>query len=321
MRRRSFSLRQPWSRGGRYLCACTLFVSAAPLIAQAEMPAAAMGADPLAAPSWRPYLPFVVAAVAILLQGALINWLFLERRRRRHFETEARETLWQLAYLNRVANAGELTASIAHELTQPITGMVTSANAALRWLAGPTPQLDKARNALAQVVSAGDRTGEIIHGIRAMFRKEPAARRSVNMNDLIRGVLALVQGDLERHRIALETELGNPAAPVICDPIQLQQVLLNAIESMSRLEARPRALRLCTTYSARDVLVSVADGGPGIHADDVKRIFKPMYTTKPQGMGMGLAICRSIVEAHNGHIWVSSDDSGTVFHFVLPTHA
>jgi C4-dicarboxylate-specific signal transduction histidine kinase len=282
-------------------------------------------ADDRAVPPGKEYLPYILAvAAALLLQGLLINWLLRERGQRRRSEAEARETMSQLARLNRMATAGELSASIAHELTQPITGMVASANAALRWLSAPTPQIDQARSALVRVVSAGDRTREIIHGVRAMFKREAEERRAVDMNEIVRDVLALVEGDIRRRGIIVETTLEEPAIPVLGDCIQLQQVMLNltvnAIDSMSAIETRPRVLRLRAAYSRDRVWVSIADTGVGIALYDINRIFKPLYTTKPNGMGMGLSICASMVEAHKGRIWAApGDPDGAVFHFVLPT--
>src|SRR4051812_5429573 len=283
------------------------------------------GNDGTALRAHEPSLPYILlGAAAILLEGLLINWLVRERFQRRRSEAEARETLAQLAHMNRIATAGELSASITHELTQPITGMVASANAALRWLSAPTPQVDQARCALTRVVSAGDRTKEIIHGVRAMFKREPAERHPIDMNRMILGVMTLLESDLQSHDIAVETALGEPPVPVVADSVQIQQVLLNltvnAIASMGGIKTRARVLRLRTAYSRDRVWFSIADAGTGISRDDMSLIFKPLYTTKPQGMGMGLSICQSIVEAHKGRIWVSpGEPHGAVFHFVLPT--
>ena len=350
MQREQTTSRQPKGRCRRF----ALRLLIAGVLAPALLPAApALAADPIvrasttanavfadavdlvqatlrrdeerAAPLREQYLPYILAgAAAILLQGLLINWLLRERHQRRRSEAEARETMSQLARLNRMATAGELSASIAHELTQPITGMVASANAALRWLSAPTPQIDQARSALTRVVSAGDRTKEIIHGVRAMFKREAEERRTIDMNEMVRGVLALVEGDVERHGIVVETALEEPPVPVRGDHVQLQQVVLNltvnAIESMSKVDSRPRLLRVRAAYSRDRVWISIADDGAGIGRDDMNWIFKPLFTTKPDGMGMGLSICRSIVEAHKGRIWVApGEQHGTVFHFVLPT--
>jgi C4-dicarboxylate-specific signal transduction histidine kinase len=270
------------------------------------------------------YLLYILlGATAVFFQGMLISSLLRERAQRRRSDAQARDTSAQLAHLNRIATAGELSASIAHELTQPITGMVASANAALRWLSAPTPQIEQARSAVARVISAGDRTTEIIHGVRAMFKREAEDRQAIDVNQLILDVLALVDSELRNNEIAVETALGEPPAPVTGDHVQLQQVILNltvnAISSMTAVKSRVRTLRVSTSYTADRVWVSVADVGTGVSREEMDQIFKPLYTTKRHGMGMGLSICRSIVEAHKGRIWVSpGEPHGAVFHFVLP---
>src|SRR5215217_3664336 len=231
------------------------------------------------------YLPYILlGATAVFLQGLLINWLVREREQRRRSEAQTRDTIAQLAHLNRISTAGELSASIAHELTQPITGMVASANAALRWLSAPTPQIEQARSAVARVISAGDRTTEIIHGVRAMFKREAEDRQAIDVNQLILDVLALVDSELRNNEIAVETALGEPPAPVTGDHVQLQQVILNltvnAISSMTAVKSRVRTLRLSTSYTADRVWVSVADVGTGVSREEMDQIFKPLYTTK-----------------------------------------
>ena len=277
--------------------------------------------------AWEQYRGYVLAAgTAIVLQAALINWLLYERRRRRRSEEVARETMSELAHVNRVATAGELSASIAHEVTQPLTGMVSSANAALRWLSAATPDLDRARSALTQIVSAGHRTSEIVRSVRAMFKRDMEDRRPFDMNDLIWTVLMLVEVDLERHKIGVETRLDRSLPKICGDYVQIQQVLLNltmnAIESMSGVGSRPRMLRIKSEYrGGNEVLVSVEDAGAGISRGDLDRIFKPLYTTKPRGMGMGLSICRSIIEAHHGRIWAAHGEQyGSIFQFALPVN-
>jgi len=277
--------------------------------------------------AWERYRWYILAAgTAIVAQAVLINWLFYERRRRRRSEEVARETMSELAHVNRVATAGELSASIAHEVTQPLTGMVSSANAALRWLSAATPDLDRARSALTQIVSAGHRTSEIVRSVRAMFKKDMEDRRPFDMNDLIWTVLMLVEVDLDRHKIGVETRLDRSLPKIWGDYVQIQQVLLNltmnAIESMSDVGSRPRMLRIKSEYpGGNEVLVSVEDAGAGISPGDLDRIFKPLYTTKSRGMGMGLSICRSIIEAHHGRIEAAHGKHyGSIFQFVLPVN-
>jgi len=227
--------------------------------------------------------------------------------------------------MNRLATAGELSASIAHEINQPLTGMVLRASAALRWLAGERPDIGKVRELLSDIVSAGHRASDIVVSIRAMFKKEMSERRPVDINHLITTVLALVRVDLIKNGIELRAQLDEQLPVVECDPVQVQQVVLNlvmnAIESMHSLQ--PRVLKIQSERSEPDfVHVSIEDTGPGIDPSDVDRIFKPLFTTKTRGMGMGLSICRSIIENHGGRIWVSPGAGrGSSFQFELPTKA
>jgi C4-dicarboxylate-specific signal transduction histidine kinase len=229
----------------------------------------------------------------------------------------------QLAQVNRLATAGEISASIAHEVNQPLTGIVTKANAALRWLAADKPDLEKAQAALAQIVSAGHRASNIITSVRSMLRKETQEKSPVDINKLIWTVLGLVWIDLRKHEIDLDTKLNEQLPSVQGNEVQLQQVILNlitnAIESMHSVEHR--VLRVRSESGGPDeVHVSVEDTGTGIDHSNLDSIFKPMFTTKVTGMGMGLAICRSIVEGHGGRIWIShGSEKGSTFHFTLPT--
>jgi signal transduction histidine kinase len=275
--------------------------------------------------AWEQYSSYILlAGAAIVLQAALIGGLIYERRRRRRREAEAREAMFELVQMNRVATAGALTASIAHEVAQPLTGMIASANAAARWLAAETPDVGKARSALMQIVSAGHRTSEVLRGVRAMFEPDTEERRLVDLNELIQSVLTLIRRDLESHAVSVEVELDKELPAVTGDHVQLRQVLLNlsvnAIEAMDDVASRPRVLRMKSERPNRgEILVSIADVGVGVEADKINRIFKPLCTTKPRGMGMGLSICRSIIEAHEGRIWASRGiPYGMVFHFALP---
>jgi len=260
---------------------------------------------------------------AIIIQAMLIGWLLHERQYRHRAERIARDTMSELSHMNRLATAGELSASIAHEINQPLTGMVLMARAALRWLAVDRPDIAKVRELLSDIATAGYRAGEIIISIRAMFKKETNERSPVDINLLITTVLAIVRIDLTKNEIELRTQLDEQLPIVECDRVQVQQVVLNlvmnAIESMHSL--RPRVLKIQSERSKRDfVHVSIEDTGTGVDPSDVDRIFKPLFTTKTRGMGMGLSICRSIIESHAGRIWVSPAASrGAIFHFELPT--
>jgi signal transduction histidine kinase len=274
--------------------------------------------------AWQQYKSQILAAAALVLfQFGSIILLLGEHRRRHSAEIATRNTMSQLAQVNRLATAGELSASIAHEVNQPLTGIVTKANAALRWLAADKPDLEKARAALTQIVSAGHRASNIITSIRSMLRKETQEKSPVDVNKLIWTVLALVWIDLRKHEIDLDTKLNEQMPSVWGNATQLQQVIFNlmtnAIESMHSVERR--MLRVRSEPGGPDeVHVSIEDTGTGIDHSNLDSIFKPMFTTKATGMGMGLAICRSIIEGHGGRIWIShGSEKGSTFHFVLPT--
>jgi signal transduction histidine kinase len=226
--------------------------------------------------------------------------------------------------LNRVASAGLLSASIAHEVNQPLTGIVLKANAALRWLAAGTPNTGKVQQALSQIVESGHRAAEIITSVKAMFRKDEAQEKApVNINTLIRGVLGLVYIDLRKHSIESQISLGEHLPPILGNEVQLRQVILNlvmnAIEAMSSVQ--PRVLSIKTEMNANGtILVAIEDTGSGIDPSNLERIFKPLFTTKARGTGMGLSICHSIIESHDGRIWASpAVQQGSIFHIELPT--
>jgi signal transduction histidine kinase len=276
--------------------------------------------------TWNEYRIQVIAVcAALLLQGTLISWLLVEHHYRRAAETEARDTMAELAHLNRIATAGELSASIAHEVSQPLTGIVTRANAALNWLASETPNLGKARMALTQIVTAGHRAGEIVTSTRAMFKKEAKHETEININDLVSAVMPLARIEARKYHIAVQEQLGDSLPTTTGNDVQLQQLILNllmnAIESLRSAPGR-RLVRVITENGHPGGLhVSIEDTGSGIRPSDVDQIFKPLFTTKPHGMGMGLAICRSIVESHHGRIWASAaGERGSVFHFTLPAN-
>jgi signal transduction histidine kinase len=275
--------------------------------------------------AWEQYRwQIILIAAALMIQTALIIWLYYEHRRRRNAEADSRQALAKFADMNRVATAGELTASIAHEIKQPLAAMVTNANAGLRWLAKETPDLDETRVAMKNVVSDGHRASEIIGSIRAMFKKDSQAKATVDLNNVIKDVLGLVQGELETQGILVQSGLTRPLPLVLGHSGQLQQVIMNLIrnaaDAMHSVSGRPRVLRVKTAvHDPDDVLLSVEDSGTGIAPEDIDRIFESFFTTKSQGMGMGLSICRSIIEAHNGRLWASSGvDHGSVFNISLP---
>ena len=222
---------------------------------------------------------------------------------------------------------GELTASIAHEVNQPLSGMVLNANASLRWLAGATPNLDEAREALSRIIRDGNRASDVIAKIRALLMKTDMEKERLDMNDAIREVVALAQGEMRRTGVALRAELEGDLPRVLGDRVQLQQVILNlvmnGIEAMSAVTDRSRDLLIRSRQHESDkVLVAVQDSGMGLDPKNMERIFDAFYTTKAQGMGMGLAISRSIVENHGGRLWaVPNDGPGATFQFTLLKHA
>ena len=229
-----------------------------------------------------------------------------------------------LAHVNRVATMGQLTASIAHEVNQPIAAAVINAQAALRWLKADPPDLDEARLALGRVIDDGGRAGDVIERIRALVAKAPPRTSRFDLNEAVGDVIALTHSEALKQGVSVRTQLATDLPPVEGDRVQLQQVILNlivnAIEAMSGADDGPRELRLSTEPdSAGGVLVAVRDSGPGLDPQSEARLFDAFYTTKPEGMGMGLAICRSITEAHGGRLWVSANEPrGAVFQLALP---
>ncbi len=234
------------------------------------------------------------------------------------------------ALASEVYNTGLLTgdavaATIAHEVKQPLSGMITNADAGLRWLDHSTPNLDKAKAAFEQIVADGHRAAAVIESIRAIFRNDARNRTSLDVNEMIGEALALLRADLQKHRILVQAAQNAEVPQVRGDRIQLQQVLLNlitnAIDAMATKDGA-RILRFRSEDNdAGGVIVSVADNGPGIGPQKLKQIFNPLFTTKSGGMGMGLSICRSIVAAHGGRLWVESNKpEGAVFHFMLLAH-
>jgi PAS domain S-box-containing protein len=242
-------------------------------------------------------------------------------------EEALRETQAELAHVTRVATLGEMTASIAHEINQPLAAVVNNASACLRWLAGPAPNLEEARQSAALIITDGHRAGEIISRIRALVKKVPPQKNWLDINETIQEVIALARSEVQGNHVALQTQLSDELPLVLGDRIQLQQVILNlvmnGIEAMSQVtdQSRDLLIRSCE-YESDKVLVAVQDSGIGIDSQNLEKIFDTFYTTKSQGMGMGLAISRSIVENHGGQLWaVPNDGPGVTFEFALPVDA
>jgi signal transduction histidine kinase len=222
----------------------------------------------------------------------------------------------------RLLTGDAVTATVAHEVRQPLSAMITNADAGLRWLDRPVPDLEEAKAALREIAADGRRAGAVMGSIRAIFKRDIANRASIDINELIKEALALLRSDLQRHRIRVDAEPNTELPQVVGDRIQLQQVLMNlitnAMESMADRD-EPRVLRVTSEAHDKDgVKISVLDTGRGIGPQDVDRIFNPLFTTKSDGMGMGLPICRSIIEAHGGRLWVTPNKPrGAVFQFVV----
>ncbi len=234
------------------------------------------------------------------------------------------EAQTQLAHVNRVTTMGELSASIAHEVMQPIAATVNNAQAALRFLNAQPPNLEDAREALGATVKAGNRSTDVIGRIRALVKKAPPRKDALEINGAILEVIALTRGEVVKNGVSVQTQLAEGLPLIQGDRVQLQQVILNlitnAVQAMSAVSEGARELLISTAKDASGgVLVAVRDSGPGLNPESFARLFDAFYTTKPGGMGMGLSICRSIVEAHGGRIWASrSAAQGTVLQFILP---
>jgi PAS domain S-box-containing protein len=238
-------------------------------------------------------------------------------------EVSLREAQTELAHVSRVTTMGELAASIAHEVNQPLAGIVTNANASLRWLAGELPNLNEAREAIRRIIRDGNRAGDVILRMRALFEKARATKERLDINEAIEEVVILTQSEVRRNKVVLRMELAADLPPVMGDRVQLQQVvvnlMLNAIEAMSTVEERERELVIRTQRGKGDeVRVTVQDCGIGFDPLNPERMFDAFHTTKPGGLGMGLSISRSIVESHGGRLWaVPNDGPGAAFQFTL----
>jgi PAS domain S-box-containing protein len=243
---------------------------------------------------------------------------------------EHREKLRQLeadlAHINRLSTLGELAASIAHEVSQPLSGVVSNGSACLRWLAGDAPNMEEAREAARRIVRDGKRAAEVIARVRALTKRAATPREKLDLNDTIREVLALVGDEAKRNSVIIRTQFADDLSPVSGDRVQLQQVMLNlivnAFEAMGSIDERARELVITTrNIDPEQIQVTVKDAGTGLDPNTLEKIFDPFYTTKPGGMGMGLSISRSILQAHGGRLWAAAKDGpGTIFHFSLPKY-
>ena len=263
--------------------------------------------------------------------GNILKWYGIiadieDRKRAEEERQRLRQLEADLAHINRVSMLGEMGASIAHEVKQPLAGVVSNATAGLRWLAGDVPNLEEAREGLRRIVRDGKRAGEVIDRIRALTKGAATPREKLDLNETIREVLALVGDEAKRRSVSTRMHFAQDLTPILGDRVQLQQVLLNllinAIEAMSSVSDRARELVITTRSIDPDqVQVTVEDSGIGIEVEKMDKIFDSFYTTKPGGMGMGLSISRSILQAHGGRLWATAKGgSGTTFHFTLPNY-
>ena len=257
-------------------------------------------------------------------QGRVLRWYgaITDLDDWKRAQETARRTQAELAHLTRLTTIGELTASIAHEVNQPLGAVVANANACLRWLNQQPPNLDEAQESVRQIIVDGNRGSDVVTGIRKLLRKEQPHSAPLDINTIVREIIALLRGELGE--VVPQTELADDLPTVVVDRVQLQQVLLNlimnAVEAMKTFTDCPRVLRIKTSRDGtKTIVVSIQDSGPGLKAIQMEKLFEPFYTTKPQGLGMGLSICRSIIERHGGRLWSEPNPGpGVTFKFNLP---
>ncbi len=244
---------------------------------------------------------------------------------RKQAEEELHKTQAELAHVSRVTTVGELTASIAHEVNQPLGAIVTNGHACLRLLSRDNPDIEEARQAVECIIADGMRAGEVIKRIRRLLKKSTTGKSSHNINSIIRDVLGLTGGELSKNGIKVRTQLAGGLPQVIVDRVQIQQVVLNLIlngkEAMSRAGWQPRELLIKTEQTGPEIIVKLADTGIGISSDSREQAFEPFFTSKEGGLGLGLSISRTIIYAHGGRLWLEPgrNEQGTIAQFALPT--
>jgi signal transduction histidine kinase len=276
-------------------------------------------------PVWERYRWQIgLVAVALLGQSLLIGGLFYQRRQRRLAEVEVRHRMAELAHVNRSATAGEMSASIAHEINQPLAAIVNSGSAGVRWLTKEVPDLEKAIACFNRITADGLRASQVLKTVRAMFKKDLQERDLLDVNEVLEEVLDFVRFEFDRYQVSVTRALTQGLPSVFGNRIELQQVVLNlvrnAVEAMSSNTVRARVLQVTSEASeAGGVKIGIKDSGPGIDPESADRIFEPFFTTKPMGMGMGLPICRSIVESHGGQLSAAAGSPyGAAFQIILP---
>jgi C4-dicarboxylate-specific signal transduction histidine kinase len=268
--------------------------------------------------------PLEIAAIAamLFLQTGLIVTLLCERRRRRSAEIEGRQRTAELAHMNRQATAGQLSASIAHELNQPLGAILNNAEAAALMINSPSPNLEEIKTIIDEIKRDDQRASEVIKRLRRLLTRGAFDPQEVDVNEVVREVLQILSAQAAACDVRLDSKLAQERLRVKGDRVELQQVVLNLIvNGIDAITQMPNGVREITCRSwASDghALVSIRDSGPGIAPDQVERLFEPFFTTKDGGMGMGLCIARTIIEAHGGRISAESRSSGAVFHVSLP---
>jgi signal transduction histidine kinase len=290
-------------------------------------------------------LKLITSQAAISLENTRLYRDLQEREEAlRRSEAHLAQARAELAHVTRVMTVGELTASIAHEISQPLSAIVTNADAGLRWLSAAVPNLEETAQVIRRISRDGKRASAVVSRMRALFKKTPATKEPVDINDAIQEVLALTQHEIQRNRVSVRTEFADDLPSVDGDRVQLQQVVLNllvnAIQAMSTVPDVPREVELTSqmiagieleraeksnlkTHSAgpvpHQILVTVKDSGPGLDPERFDHLFDPFFSTKPQGLGIGLTVSRSIIEAHSGRLWAKANTPrGAIFQFTLP---
>jgi PAS domain S-box-containing protein len=262
--------------------------------------------------------------IAVRPEAAHMLGISIDITKQKKGEESLQETQAELARAFRIATVGELMSSIAHEINQPLTAVITNGGASLRFLALTPPNLGKAREAMTMAIQEANRVADVIRMIRDLMKKAPPKKEALNVNEVIQDVLALTESELMRSNVSVRTKLAAEVPAVLGDRIQLQQVLLNlvmnAIDAMSTVMDRRRRLLVQSVKHPLKVLVRVQDSGIGLDPDQKGSVFEPFFTTKREGIGVGLSISRSIIHAHCGRLWaVRGADGGAVFQFTLPT--